>query len=449
MAASVGLVFSATLFQNLVILTVLLTMVALQLGEALWVWVVTSRRWLFFSMDAETPDQKVNLSKVLYPGDAAVEEFYLWRRVASGSVSTYSEEEFLRISDSAAKGERVAKIRAEFKTPFSGEYNFKHLIVRAYGPLCLFSARCILPVSIKYTVFPRVVQIAVESSKLIGKTGIGETPIDRPGIGTEFYEMTDYSPGDDYRRINWKASARLGKLVVNQKMKEVGGAYFLVLDARSPDYFDRDRLAAAFLQLANALTMLRTPFGVIVHDGRSVLAYKELDLPEESLKVAVGSALDFARLEKAGLPEELMSIPSHKINATRRALQSVGLGLLAELEESARSRLEESIRSDAFGAILDLVRKKSDENERPSIMYVSGMFHSIDRVVELGSEVRRIYSSEFSVVIPTEPWVAAADEESACASFVEHERKLRILRNAGINYTVGEPIGIAQRAFSV
>ncbi|HUK51158.1 MAG TPA: DUF58 domain-containing protein, partial [Terriglobales bacterium] len=38
----------------------------------------------------------------------------------------------------------------------------------------------------------------------------------RIGLGTEFFELSAYSPGDDLRRVNWKASAKLGQLVTNE-----------------------------------------------------------------------------------------------------------------------------------------------------------------------------------------------------------------------------------------
>ena len=36
------------------------------------------------------------------------------------------------------------------------------------------------------------------------------------GLGTEFFELSAYTPGDDLRRVNWKASAKLGELVTNE-----------------------------------------------------------------------------------------------------------------------------------------------------------------------------------------------------------------------------------------
>jgi uncharacterized protein (DUF58 family) len=43
----------------------------------------------------------------------------------------------------------------------------------------------------------------------------GTIPSRIVGVGTEFFELRLYSPGDELRRINWKASARQSRLVTN------------------------------------------------------------------------------------------------------------------------------------------------------------------------------------------------------------------------------------------
>ena len=47
----------------------------------------------------------------------------------------------------------------------------------------------------------------------------------------EFYGLREYLPGDDLRRIDWKASSRLGKLIVKEFLKEREGDVYIVLDA--------------------------------------------------------------------------------------------------------------------------------------------------------------------------------------------------------------------------
>lgn len=50
------------------------------------------------------------------------------------------------------------------------------------------------------------------------------------GLGSEFESLRDYSQGDDYRKVDWKATARRGKLVVRQYEQERNQAVLIVLD---------------------------------------------------------------------------------------------------------------------------------------------------------------------------------------------------------------------------
>ena len=73
----------------------------------------------------------------------------------------------------------------------------------------------------------------------------GLVPSRRMGIGTEFFEISPYVPGDDLRRVNWKASARSGELVTNEFEGEQVVDILVVLDCSEDvlsDVFDYDAL---------------------------------------------------------------------------------------------------------------------------------------------------------------------------------------------------------------
>ena len=53
----------------------------------------------------------------------------------------------------------------------------------------------------------------------------------RRGDGTDLRELREHHPGDPFRRIAWKASARRGKLVVREYEREERDVVMLVLDA--------------------------------------------------------------------------------------------------------------------------------------------------------------------------------------------------------------------------
>ena len=81
----------------------------------------------------------------------------------------------------------------------------------------------------------------------------GETRSQRIGSVGEFYGLREALPSDPYRRINWRASARAGRLLANEYQLDRAGDLLLFLDARrsalGPDVDERllgiSRAAAA------------------------------------------------------------------------------------------------------------------------------------------------------------------------------------------------------------
>ena len=58
----------------------------------------------------------------------------------------------------------------------------------------------------------------------------GIKKIRRLGNSSEFEQIKDYVRGDDYRTVNWKATARTGKLMVNQFTDEKAQNIYCLLD---------------------------------------------------------------------------------------------------------------------------------------------------------------------------------------------------------------------------
>ena len=61
----------------------------------------------------------------------------------------------------------------------------------------------------------------------------GETQTRRAGQGLEFYAIREYASGEAVRRVNWKASARSGHLMLDQYVNEAGGESVVILDSRA------------------------------------------------------------------------------------------------------------------------------------------------------------------------------------------------------------------------
>jgi len=115
-----------------------------------------------------------------------------------------------------------------------GSYTFGPIRIRSSDTA---SARYEETVSESYEslrVYPEVKYLnRIELRQTRPRNWPGETSVRRSGQGLEFYGIGEYHAGDPLRRVNWRASARAGHLMLNQFMNEAGGETVLVLDLRS------------------------------------------------------------------------------------------------------------------------------------------------------------------------------------------------------------------------
>lgn len=97
-----------------------------------------------------------------------------------------------------------------------GEYSFGSINVYVNGPLSLVRRRYIFKQEQSVKVYPSYVQMRRYELKAIGtlqETGVKR--VRRLGHSMEFEQIKEYVRGDDYRTLNWKATARHGNFMVN------------------------------------------------------------------------------------------------------------------------------------------------------------------------------------------------------------------------------------------
>jgi uncharacterized protein (DUF58 family) len=113
-----------------------------------------------------------------------------------------------------------------------GDYRFGDVHLRMHGRLGLVNrlARVTLPQDVK--VYPNLVDTA--TFNLMARRGrlqqVGIRAARLQGAGREFESLREYMPDDEMRRIDWKASARSGKLVARQYEVEKSQSIILAID---------------------------------------------------------------------------------------------------------------------------------------------------------------------------------------------------------------------------
>ncbi len=113
-----------------------------------------------------------------------------------------------------------------------GEYSFGAVNVLVSSPLKIvsrrfsFSADKLVPVYPSYLQMRKYELLAIHNRLL--ETGIKK--IRRIGQNQEFELIKDYVNGDDFRTVNWKATARRSRLMVNQFQDERSQQVYSLID---------------------------------------------------------------------------------------------------------------------------------------------------------------------------------------------------------------------------
>lgn len=113
-----------------------------------------------------------------------------------------------------------------------GEYSFGAVNVLVQSPLNLLSRRFRFSSDKMVPVYPSYLQMRkyelLAISQRLTETGIKK--IRRIGHNQEFELIKEYVSGDDFRTVNWKATARKSRLMVNQYQDERSQQVYSLID---------------------------------------------------------------------------------------------------------------------------------------------------------------------------------------------------------------------------
>ena len=113
-----------------------------------------------------------------------------------------------------------------------GEYNFGALNIFASSPFGFVSKRFTFQKDAFLPAYPSFIHLrkyelmALQNEFLLG----GIKKIRKLGHTMEFEQIKEYVPGDDVRTINWKATSKTNRLMVNQFQDEKAQRVFMLID---------------------------------------------------------------------------------------------------------------------------------------------------------------------------------------------------------------------------
>lgn len=233
----------------------------------------------------------------------------------------FQERNFLYESELSSHETKIISYKLK---PFKrGVYNFGFINVYTSSPLYLISRRFTFQGNINVPVYPSYIQMRkyelLAISNRLTETGVKK--IRKIGHSTEFEQIKEYVKGDDYRTINWKATARKNDLMVNHYDEEKSQQVYSVINIgrvmKMPfngmsllDYAINTSLVISKVAIqkhdkAGIITFSDKIYSILPADNRSNQMLKILDLLYKQ-------ATDFLESDYETLCAELLSRISHR-----------------------------------------------------------------------------------------------------------------------------------------
>lgn len=137
-----------------------------------------------------------------------------------------------------------------------GRYPVGPIHIRTADPLGLFPLHVEIDANAEFLVYPRILDIQIPRRGGIAG-GRVRTPHTLQEDTSRFRSLRDYSPGDETRRISWKASARTGGLKTVEYLRTVTVPSVVLLNLAQEDYQERQRHRAVerAIEIAASLTV--------------------------------------------------------------------------------------------------------------------------------------------------------------------------------------------------
>lgn len=157
-----------------------------------------------------------------------------------------------------------------------GRFVPSQVVLRTFGPLGLAARQRARSLPTEIQVHPpfrskQEAELKINKARLLE---VGLRSAQGRGGGTEFEQLRDYSPDDEFRRIDWSATARAGKAIVRTYRAERNQTVMVLLDsgrlmaARVEEVPRVEHAMDAALLLATVATRLGDKYGMVTFDGK-------------------------------------------------------------------------------------------------------------------------------------------------------------------------------------
>lgn len=175
------------------------------------------------------------------------------------------------------KPQEEREINYELNPKVRGEYEFGHIHVFMTSVLGIIQRRYEHQFPMKLPVYPSLIQMKNFELKAFDQVTMdkgGLKKMRRIGHSYEFEQIKDYVRGDDYRSINWKATSRSNKLMVNQYQDERAQQIYCIIDKSRSMKMPFDGLS--LMDYAVNSTLVISNIALKKHDRAGMMTFSDI-----------------------------------------------------------------------------------------------------------------------------------------------------------------------------
>jgi uncharacterized protein (DUF58 family) len=292
-------------------------------------------------------------------------------------------------------------VRIKTAFDFYGSYRLT-AVVEKPSFLRLYTALESIDTGVEFVVYPealywvlRIVRTLEALSRGFGEHELHKLLPTPTGLG-EYIGSREYAAGMPIKRVDWRATAKHGKLYI--KLFSPGGeaGYLLAFDRRCIGRYTCDRIASALLSTAAALA-------------------------ENGLK----TSLCYVDEEKCFVFSKSEELLLHALNVVFQ-LRVVDYDQLYEFVEPSTV--------DVLQKLLKFhnVKERRDIVTEDFVYTISALLHDVQRILDM-SRKALLRGLQYTILTPARPWIDARGTSEANAIRKSHENVVRALKAVGVN----------------
>jgi len=171
------------------------------------------------------------------------------------------------------------QVNYKLKAKGIGRHEFGSIILRKLGIIGFYYTEATYSniESSFIGVMPSLPKINIEEALARGyKLELGAQKVPHSGFSTEFRDIREYVPGDEIRRIDWKATAKLNKLMIREYELERKNNIVLILDLSKNMFIGElglrkiDHASRTIAYIINYAISRRDNVGLIILSGYGI-----------------------------------------------------------------------------------------------------------------------------------------------------------------------------------